>query len=113
MGVIVVGVIVVPLIIQHGSILLHSIHNSGNNKLLVWSVLTVILELGLLLIGSIIALLICIDIVFSTKITEKVVAGLITNILWSFIQFIGKIFVKWYEVTTVGIVSLIKIVQRK
>lgn len=103
LGVMLVGAIIGPPILQYIIKFINSIPNPMH-KLFAWSIL---------LVCSVIVFIICIDLIFKTKITEKVVAGLITNILWEFIKFVGKIFVKWYAVTTIGILSLIKIVQKK
>jgi len=102
-SVMVLGVVVGPPLVRYIIAIINTMHNPIY-KLLAWSIL---------LIGSVIVFLICIDFVFSSRIAERVIANLVTKILWSFIQFIGKIFVKWYEVTTTGILYLIKLVKGK
>lgn len=63
-------------------------------------------------VGGVIAFFGCVDFVFRTKIAEKIVATLVSNILWEIVKFVGNIVCRAYNLTVYGFSYIVKLIGK-
>lgn len=68
--------------------------------------------LCLFFVGAVIFVFILIDIIFRTSIAEKIIATLVSNVLWNFIKFAGVILLLGYKSTVLGVSHGVEVIKK-
>lgn len=68
--------------------------------------------LCVLFVGGVIVFFGCIDIVFGTSIAERIIATLVSNILWEILKFVWNILSRIYKLSLDGISCGMKILTK-
>ena len=68
--------------------------------------------LCLFFVGAVIFVFILIDIIFETHMAEKIIASLVSNVLWNLIKFAGLILLRGYASTVLGVSRGIEVIRK-
>ena len=68
--------------------------------------------LCLFVVCCVIVIFIFIDIIFRTHIAERIIATLVSNVLWNLVIFAGAIFLRGYKFTVFGVSYGVKAIRK-
>lgn len=68
--------------------------------------------LCLFIVGAVIFVFILIDIIFGTHIAEKIIATLVSNVLWNLVIFAGLILLRGYKSTVLGVSRGVEVIRK-
>jgi hypothetical protein len=68
--------------------------------------------LCLFIVGAVIYVFILVDIIFKTHIAEKIIATLVTNVLWNLIKFAGVTLLLGYKSTVLGVSHGVEVIRK-
>jgi ABC-type transport system involved in multi-copper enzyme maturation permease subunit len=88
-----------------GSYIINMIKNVSNP-------LTRLAYLCLFVVCCVIVIFIFIDIIFKTHIAERIIATLVSNVLWNLIKFAGLILLKGYTFTVLGVSNGVEVIRK-
>lgn len=68
--------------------------------------------LCLFVVCCVLAIFIFIDIIFKTHIAERIIATLVSNVLWNLIKFAGLILLRGYTSTVLGVSRGVEVIRK-
>lgn len=68
--------------------------------------------LCLFFVVAVIFIFILIDIIFETHMAEKIIASLVSNVLWNLIKFAGLILLRGYTSTVLAVTRGVEIIRK-